>query len=168
MRTKAKIGAWTLRRMSYSQYLQTKHWKGLRGFMRRRFKECQDCGRGGIASVSWRRRLSVRAWTFCDDVVFSLRAFVFAASWLATTGPLPSIIERRGVRENNAARYDQTLRTDECLAVTLPTVVRPCLELSARICWASNDPDNWLRPWLSWLKEDTTVLRKTIRFLPVR
>lgn len=45
MRKKAKTGPWTLRRMPYSQYLQTKHWKGLRGFMLRRFKTCQNCGR---------------------------------------------------------------------------------------------------------------------------
>ena len=59
----------------------------------------------------------------------------------------------------------QTL-PNERFAVTLPTIVRPYFELSAQICWASNDSDRWFRLWVSWLKANTTVLRETIEFLP--
>lgn len=40
-----KTSTWALRSMTYTKYLQTNHWKGLRRFMLRRFKCCQNCGR---------------------------------------------------------------------------------------------------------------------------
>lgn len=59
----------------------------------------------------------------------------------------------------------ETLRTER-FAVTCPTIVRPYFELSARICWASNDRGRWRRLWRYWLGEMKRALEASIEIQP--